>query len=194
MGNSRMLCLIVTMCGCSCFAQDPWRSPGEIQAAAVTEMRGRESTAPSPEWSVPYTESGVTSVARLRHKIPKQAIKANQRATNLAKSDNHQAAASELEHAIAYDPEYATAHNNLGVQYVLLRRPEDAQREFLRAIQLDPALDEAFLNLGWLELQQGDLTAAEQHGRRATTLSARNDQAKLLLQAVLAQIQHRIQH
>ncbi|MEO8098668.1 MAG: tetratricopeptide repeat protein [Acidobacteriota bacterium] len=119
-------------------------------------------------------EVGVVSAAGLRHKVPKQATKANKRGIKLAKSGKHQEAANTLEQALAYDPEFASAHNNLAVQYVLLLRQADARRELLLAIELDPALEGAFLNLARLELQSGDPIAAEQYAQRASRLSGRN--------------------
>ena len=186
--------LLLVICG-RCIAQDRATPASEVQAMLDADLRGGESGGALPDrgpaahpniaqaggswWEVTAryeirTGVGVVSVAGLRHKVPKQATKANQRGVKLAKSGKHQEAANTLEQALAYDAEFASAHNNLGVQYVLLRRPADARRELLRAIELDPALEGAFLNLARLELQSGNPIAAEQYARTATKLSGRN--------------------
>ena len=190
-----------------CWAQNLEPSRGEVQASLAADMRGWEAGEAAPDtpiyaagpaplrWTsapmppVPPSESGVTSVARLLHKVPKRAESANARATKLAQSGKHLESSRELERAIEIDPAYADAHNNLGVQYSLLGRLTDAQHELLRAIELDPAFSAAFVNFGWVELQVHNLAAAEQYARRAMALSAHNDEARNLLDSVLSRTQ-----
>jgi Flp pilus assembly protein TadD len=181
-----LLCLVA----CYSIAQDRATSPEAVQSALDASLRGHEVDElklPLPSKNPPG--EGVISAARLRHKVPKQAEKALKRAVKLSDSGKRLEATHEFELAIAYDPDYADAHNNLGVHYILLNRPADARRELLRAIESDPTLGIAFFNLGWMDLQSGDLTAAEQHAQRAVALSDRNSQAQQLLELVLARAQ-----
>ena len=201
--------LLIVFCGCHCLAQDRGLSIGELQVSIAADMRGKEAGGASTEAPTPTAdrtqsvfsfsktpmaakqplEAEVISVGRLSHKVPRQAEKAYERATKLSKSGKYLEASRELERAISYDPDYASAHNNLGVHYIQLHRPADAERELLRAVQLDPALEVAFINLAWLELQTRDFAAAKQHALRAIALSGRDDQARLLLDLVLARSQ-----
>lgn len=130
-------------------------------------------------------EAGAISTARLRHKVPRQAEKAYTRATELARGGKHMESSRELEKAVQIDPEYADAYNDLGIQYLFLGHVADARRELLRAVELDPAFAVACMNLARLELQTNDLTAAEQHARRALVLSG-SAQARQLLDSIQA--------
>jgi tetratricopeptide (TPR) repeat protein len=134
--------------------------------------------------------AGVTSVQRLLHKVPKQAKKAFERAAKLSKTHKNAEAAQALEQAVAADPGFADAYINLGAQYYLLRRPQDAEKMLRRAIELDPASSAGYSNLAAVEILLGDLVAAEQHARRALALSPGNEPAKHLLASVYQKIQH----
>ncbi|HJS73437.1 MAG TPA: tetratricopeptide repeat protein, partial [Vicinamibacteria bacterium] len=75
-----------------------------------------------------------------------------------------------LEGLAADHPEFAEAHNYLGVAYARLGRGEEAEREFARVLELDPSSASAENNLGSLALGRGDDTSAVRHLERALTL------------------------
>ncbi|MDY6864550.1 MAG: tetratricopeptide repeat protein, partial [Halobacteriota archaeon] len=52
--------------------------------------------------------------------------------------------------AIRIDPDYAAAHNNLGVLFKDLKRYEEAEKEYGKAIRIDPDYAAAHNNLGVL--------------------------------------------
>lgn len=191
----RKVYLLILICGCHCLAQNPGISGRGASSNPWDMPRGAEVGGPlgplTPVATVidqPNSPSpGIISLARLRHKVPKAAQKAYRKGTKLFHSGKYLEASKELERAVALDPEYAGAHNNLGVQYAILSRFADAHREFLRAIDLDPALASANLNAARVELLKSDLASAEQHARRASMLlSGQSDQAQLLLNSILA--------
>ena len=70
--------------------------------------------------------AGTVSVAGLRHEVPKAARKAFERGLKDSAKGNHVATVKELEQAVALDPEFADAHNRLGVEYDQMGRPEEA--------------------------------------------------------------------
>jgi tetratricopeptide (TPR) repeat protein len=100
----------------------------------------------------PARESvGTVSAQRLRHRPPKAARKAYEKAAKLLLQNRKAAeAATELEKAIALDPNYAEAHNELGVAYVRLGRNPEAASEFRRAIALVPGESLPLSNLAWV--------------------------------------------
>jgi tetratricopeptide (TPR) repeat protein len=63
----------------------------------------------------------------------------------------------------------ATAWRNLGA-IAGLRDPKSAREAYARAVMLDPEDTESLLWDGWLELQAGDLAAAERSYRQLLTL------------------------
>lgn len=58
------------------------------------------------------------------------------------------------------EPQFSTAHYNLGIAYANLRRLDDAARQFQAAIAGDPGFLAAMANLVAVELERGDLTQA----------------------------------
>jgi len=141
------------------------------------------ATSPSPR---PATSSGpIVSVGHLRHRVPKSANKAYERASKFARANDVGRAAMELESAIALDPEFGEAHAELGVQYARLGRYREAEAEFLRTTELIPYDPLPHTNLAWVELQFRDLAAAERSLRCAIQLSPANAMASMLLGLVL---------
>lgn len=58
-------------------------------------------------------------------------------------------ALEELNEALRADPDYAPAHNMLGLVYMELREDRQAEQSFVRALQLDPGDSDAHNNFGW---------------------------------------------
>ena len=75
-----------------------------------------------------------------------------------------------LEGLAADHPDFAEAHNYLGVVYARLGRAEEAEREFSRVLELDPSSASAENNLGSLALLRGDSESAVRHLERALEL------------------------
>lgn len=70
------------------------------------------------------------------------------------------AAAACYRDAIAIDPSYAEAHNNLGVVLMKQGRLDDAAGSFRQALNIKPGLARAHLNCGVIEMAQGRLDEA----------------------------------
>jgi Flp pilus assembly protein TadD len=64
------------------------------------------------------------------------------------------AAIEPLQKVIAEKDDFAYAHFQLGYAYIALGRAKEARREYERALQLDPKMAEAALNLGILLLNE----------------------------------------
>ena len=75
-----------------------------------------------------------------------------------------------LEGLASDHPDFAEAHNYLGVAYARMGRAESAEREFLRVLELDPSSASAENNLGSLALARGDSASAVRHLERALEL------------------------
>jgi Flp pilus assembly protein TadD len=75
-----------------------------------------------------------------------------------------------LEGLAADHPDFAEAHNSLGVAYARTGRAGDAEREFARVLELDPSSASAENNLGSLALLRGDSQSAVKHLERALEL------------------------
>jgi Flp pilus assembly protein TadD len=69
-------------------------------------------------------------------------------------AQNYQAAIEPLEKVLAEKDDFAYAHFELGYAYTALGRSKEARPEYERALQLDPKMAEAALNLGILLLNE----------------------------------------
>jgi Flp pilus assembly protein TadD len=104
------------------------RTEGALLSSMATPMM-MTARLPAPE------PAGTVSVKRLRHRPPKPARQAYEKAAQIKDSRK---AANLLETAIAIDSAFAEAHNNLGVVYARLGRYPEAAAELSRAIELVP--------------------------------------------------------
>jgi len=77
------------------------------------------------------------------------------------------AALDPLQKYIAQRPDEPYAHFQLGYALVGLKRRDEAKAEFLRAINLDPKMGAAHLNLGLVLMDTDPATAAEAFGHAA---------------------------
>ena len=136
----------------------------EVVAATLADLRGQKEIMETPPtrnvWFSPMPTpmiatirapareaAGTISVQRLRHQPPKAARKGYEKALKLLQNRRTEQGATELEKAVALDPDYAEAHNDLGVAYVRLGRNQEAASEFQRAIALLPGESVPLSNL-----------------------------------------------
>jgi len=136
----------------------------------------------------PVRESpGTVSANWLRHRPPKAAQEAHKKGNKLLKKKDLENAAYEFEAAIALDPGFADAHNDLGVVYARLGRYPEATAEFRRAIELLPQESSPRSNLAWALFLTGVRTEAEESARRAIQLSPDNAPAHMLIGRLLTE-------
>ncbi len=90
----------------------------------------------------------------------------------LFQQKNYAAAAPHLEKAIALGLTDAHLHNFLGICYVRTNRAAKGMREYQRALELDPKLAEAHLNLAYAYQISGKPTAARTEYKAACKLQA----------------------
>ena len=126
------------------------------------------------------------SLARLRHTPPGKALKAFQQGLKLDAAGDSAGSAEAFRRAVAFDPAYAEAHTDLGVEYMNLGFLDDAVAEFRRATALDPATSVHHANLGLALMILGRFREAEPEVRTAVTLDGTNTKARYLLGCVLA--------
>ena len=69
--------------------------------------------------------------------------------------------------AVGQNPECGNSHYNLAVGYLGQRRLEEAERELHAALECSPGLAEAYVLLGGICLNRGDLEGCLAHNRKA---------------------------
>jgi len=125
------------------------------------------------------------SIARLRHKVPKPAMKVAQKAEKLSAHGDFQHAAEQWQKAIAADPEFSEAYGNLGTQYVRLSQPSLAVEAYRHATALDPYTAGHQTNLAFALAQLGQLEEAEAVVRGSLKLNDTNPLTHYVLGCVL---------
>jgi len=97
-----------------------------------------------------------------------------------------------LKKAVELKPNYAPAHNNLGMAWLALDDPMSAEAAFRQSIQLDTAYVAPRLGLGECALRRGEIAKAEEEIMTAEALEPDNLQARSLMANVhLARGEHR---
>ena len=86
--------------------------------------------------------------------------------------------------AIKIDPDIAQAHFNLGVDYLHMRRVDQAAKSFQRAIQIDPEYGRAYSALAQIDRMRGDEAEARKKMQRAQQLLATNQRQQKSLSAM----------
>jgi Flp pilus assembly protein TadD len=128
----------------------------------------------------------MVSVTTLSHRIPKAAKQAYRRAQKLSCKSNSEGAIEEFQRAIALDPAFAAAHNDLGVHYACLGRYQDAEAQFRRTVKLMPESAVGPDNLALILIQAGNREEAESNLRRAMQLAPNDWKAHFLLGRLLS--------
>ena len=80
---------------------------------------------------------------------------------------------AELEAKLDKNDQCATSHYNLGVAYLSKRRFEQAKASFLRAAERSPTMAEAYIQLGGLAMNDGDLETCLSMNQAAMKARAR---------------------
>ena len=191
----RRILVIGVVAVCVSRAQPPVKTPAELVAELGSDLRGTPESPFPPESDPllgrtpgPQRPTGESvSVARLRHKVPKQARKALERAMRFSDKGDHARAAEELESAILRDPGFADSYAQLGVEYGYLKRFGEAETALRHSLELDPDSWRAQYDLALILSQTGNFTEAEERVRRALRESSESPHAHMLLGYLLYQ-------
>jgi tetratricopeptide (TPR) repeat protein len=131
---------------------------------------------------------GAGRQARAQKRIPDPAAQELNNYLNAAQAalDKHdfQTAAENYRNYLAKKPDDAIVHYDLGYIYSALNRPDDAKSEYQRAIELDPKMSAAYLNLG-LTILNTDPASAVSPLQKAAELAPQDARTKLLLGTAL---------
>jgi Flp pilus assembly protein TadD len=117
----------------------------------AAEALFKRAIAVEPDWNWPYVGLG-NLLGRFTMSRTEEAIQA-------------------LRKAIALDPDWARPHNLLAVVYRLANQLDDAEREALEAVRIDPGDIGSHNNYANLLMARGDFAKAEEHYRIASGLS-----------------------
>jgi tetratricopeptide (TPR) repeat protein len=124
---------------------------------------------------------GVVSLSSLQHKVPKKARRELAKAELVMSRGELEESIKHLRAAIAIDPQYLEAYNNLGCRLIRLERPQEAVKALTKATELDPKAPFPLANLSAALLMARDVTGAESAARRALSVDPSSARAHYLL-------------
>jgi tetratricopeptide (TPR) repeat protein len=130
------------------------------------------------------------SLTRLQHKVPKKAKLQFEHAARCAREQKLQEAAAALEEAIAIDPQFFEAANNLGALYVKAGLYPKAFEMFHRATTIDASDPLAEANLAFVLLKMQRFPEAEDAARASVRGDATSGRARFFLAVSLLE-QHK---
>lgn len=102
----------------------------------------------------------VVSAAELRQVVPSAAKKEYQLGLKFVSKGDYQQAATHFQEAIKVYPEYLAARNDLGAQYLKLKRLDEAQGFFESVLRDDPKNFNAKFNTGLVQVERRNYTEA----------------------------------
>ena len=93
--------------------------------------------------------------------------KNNKKDFTMAKPKNVQEFIDHQRAAVAANPECGTSHYNLAIGLLGLKKYEEAEKELLLAIECSPNLAEAYVQLGGICLERGDMAGCLKYNKLA---------------------------
>jgi len=128
-----------------------------------------------------YNSARVVSVAELRQSVPANARKEYELGLKLVNKGDFKNAALQFEKAVSIYPEYLAARNDLGAQYLKLKRIDEAEQAFQMVIEKDPKNFNAKFNLGLVRVERKDYQDAISQLNQAIVIDSTRPVARLWL-------------
>lgn len=144
-----------------------------MQVRLVINLKERKSSASNSE--------PVISAAEVDPNVPNAARKEYEKGTRLAAEEKITEAIERFKQAIELYPAYLMARNDLGVQYLKLKRTTEAVEQFEGAIEINPKAFNPRLNMGIALVNQNKYTDAIDHLTQATSINSSSPSAHLYL-------------
>jgi Tfp pilus assembly protein PilF len=123
----------------------------------------------------------VISAAELHQPVPAEAKKEYELGLKLVGKGQITEAAEQFEKAISIYPEYLAARNDLGAQYLKLKRLDDAEKSFHIVLEGDPKNFNARFNLGLVRVERKNYLDAISQLNQAIAIDSARPVARLWL-------------
>ncbi len=121
----------------------------------------------------------VVSAAELRQVVPTAAKKQYEVGLKFVSKGNYQEAATHFQEAITIYPAYLAARNDLGAQYLKLKRLDEAQECFESVLRDDPKNFNAKFNMGLVQMERRNYAEALSLLNQAVAIDSTRPVARL---------------
>lgn len=152
-----------------------------LTADLTLELRERQTP------SLIRTGARVVSAAELSQAVPAAAKKEYEQGLKAVGKGDFLRAAGHFEQAVSIYPDYLAARNDLGAQYLKLRRLDEAERHFRVVLERDPKNFNAKFNTGLVRVERRDYADAAAQLRQAIAIDGTRAVARLWLGFALLQ-------
>src|SRR5260370_27166033 len=125
--------------------------------------------------------SRVVSVAELRQSVPSAARKEYELGLKSVAKGDFVNAAAHFKEALSIYPEYLAARNDLGAQYLKLKRLDEAEKHFQIVLEKDPKNFNAKFNLGLVCIERKNYQDAILQLNQAIAIDSARPVARLWL-------------
>ena len=132
-----------------------------------------------------YNSSRVVSVAELRQSVPTAARKQYELGLKAVSKGDVSKAARYFQNALSIYPEFLAARNDLGAQFLKLKRIDEAEQNFKLVIEKDPKNFNAKFNLGLVRVERKDYEEAIVLLNQAIAIDSTRPVARLWLGVAL---------
>ena len=128
-----------------------------------------------------YNTNRVVSLAELSQSVPPAARKEYEIGLKFVNKSDFQNAAAHFQSAVTIYPEYLAARNDLGAQFLKLKRIDEAEQAFLMVIEKDPKNFNAKFNLGLVGVERKNYLEAIAQLNQAIAIDSTRPVARLWL-------------
>jgi len=160
--------------------QRVWLDRGQTYRLAIT-LRKKEEIAERK------AGAQVVSASELDRAAPPAAQKEYNQAVRWAGKGEARQAVERFQRAIAIYPDYLEARNDLGAQYLKLKRFDQAAEQFRIVLEKDPRYFNSRFNLGLVLIEQKDYAASIAQLNQAVTIDGAAPAPRLWLGVALLQ-------
>jgi Tfp pilus assembly protein PilF len=161
-------------------SQKVWLNRGQTYHLNITLRKKEEITTRK-------TGAQVVSATELDRAAPPAAQKEYNQAVRWAGKGDARQAVERFQRAIAIYPDYLDARNDLGAQYLKLRRFDEAAEQFRIVLEKDPRYFNSRFNLGLALIEQKDYAAAIAQLNQAVAIDGAQPSPRLWLGVALLQ-------
>lgn len=130
----------------------------------------------------------VISAAELHQPVPAEAKREYELGLKLVGKGQITEAAEHFDKAISIYPEYLAARNDLGAQYLKLKRVDDAEKSFHIVLARDPKNFNAKFNLGLVRIERRDYLDAISQLNQAIAIDSTRPVARLWIGFALLEL------